>query len=62
MKKGDDLVSPLPKGYGVFYRLPRVHKLWFGYFTTQVKLHGQWGPRLETSVHSGWISLPDYSS
>jgi hypothetical protein len=30
-----------------------------GYFITQVKLHGQWGPRLETSIHRGRTGLPD---
>jgi hypothetical protein len=28
------------------------------YFTTRVKLHDQWGARLETSVHGVWIRLP----
>jgi hypothetical protein len=25
-----------------------------GYFTTQVKLHGQWGPKLEMLFHRAW--------
>jgi hypothetical protein len=45
------------KGRGSFTDCPGVPKLWFGYFTTRVKLHGQWGPRLEISVRSGWIRL-----
>jgi hypothetical protein len=31
-----------------------------GYFTTWVKLHGQWGPRLDMSVHRAWIRMPGY--
>jgi hypothetical protein len=30
------------------------------YFTTRVKLHSQWGPKLETSVHQAWIRMPGY--
>jgi hypothetical protein len=33
-----------------------------GYFTTRVKLHGRWDPKLETSVHRGWIGLLEHSS
>jgi hypothetical protein len=29
------------------------------YFTTRVKLHGQWGPRQEASVHWAYIMMPD---
>jgi hypothetical protein len=29
-----------------------------GYFTTQIKLHGQWGPLLETSICRAWIKMP----
>jgi hypothetical protein len=32
------------------------------YFTTRVKLHGQWGPRLEISVCRGWTGLPECCS
>jgi hypothetical protein len=55
--------SPLYlKDRGPFIDRPRVPQLWFSYFTTRIKLHGQWGPRLEMSVHSGWIRLSDCSS
>jgi hypothetical protein len=57
------ILSPLYlNGRGAFTDHPGVPKLWFDYFTTWVKLHGRWNPRLETSVRSGWIRLPDCSS
>jgi hypothetical protein len=55
--------SPLYlKGRGPYIDCQEVPKQWFSYITTWVKLHGQCDPRLETSVRSGWIRLPDCSS
>jgi hypothetical protein len=47
---------PYLKGRG-FYRLLGGLLVKVGYFTNRVKLHGQWGPRLDTLVHRGWIDL-----
>jgi hypothetical protein len=62
-KKGGMISSPLYLyGRGPFIDCLSVPKLWVGYFTTRVKLHGQWGPRLETLIHCCWIRIPDCSS
>jgi hypothetical protein len=50
-------VSPYLKCRGPFIDLLGVPKLWFDYFTTRIKLHGQWGPRLKTLIHRGWLRL-----
>jgi hypothetical protein len=50
-EEGGMMSSPLYlKGREPFIDHPGVTNLWFGYFTTWVKLHGQWGSRLVTSV------------
>jgi hypothetical protein len=58
------MISPClyMKGRGAFIDCPRVPKLWFNHFISRVKLHGRWGPRLEMSIHNGWIRLSDCSS
>jgi hypothetical protein len=50
-------MSPYLKCRGPFIDPLGVPKLWFDYFTTRIKLHGQWGPRLKTSIHRGWLRL-----
>jgi hypothetical protein len=59
LKVGNGSHTPYLKGWGPFMDRQGVCKLLFSYFTIQVKLHGQGGPRLGTSVCQAWIRMPD---
>jgi hypothetical protein len=59
MVKGEmDLVPHYLKDRGPFIHRLGVCSPWFRYFTTWVKLHGYWGPRLETSIRQTRIRMP----
>jgi hypothetical protein len=57
---GEFILYPYLQGRGPFIDRPGVHKLWFSYFTSWVKLHGQWAPDWKHQFTELWTRMPDW--